>query len=297
MKLNYTLITIFLFISNLLLAQQDFITNSKTSTYIAKAQIECIYSYTVIAPITAYYKEKEKEGDHKEKVTYKILLQASSTVSKFWDWNSFKKDSILFTSTKPFTKEENDSLSMKYYFLPRNLYLTTIIKNYPKNTITVTDEMAANDFIYSQDKTCLNWTLVDDTLTVCGYTCNKAQCSYGGREWTAWYAPELSISDGPWKLYGLPGLILKAQDSTLIHTFEAINIRNSELPIYMSKNGLQIKTERKVFVRNKNQFEKDPFEYFKKVPVKGKMVEGNMLMNGKRAIWQIRTDFCPLELE
>lgn len=295
MKTAHILIAIFLLSGKMLLAQTSFKLDSKTTSFIDKAQIECIYSYIVIAPITTYY--KEKEGEHKEKVTYKILLQANSSVSKYWDWNSFKKDSIIFTTTKPLTKEENDSLTMKYYFLPRNLYLTTIFKNHPKNKITVTDEMVANDFIYTQDKTSLNWSLVDDTLTVCGYACNKAICTYGGREWTAWYAPELSISDGPWKLYGLPGLILKAQDSTLTHTFEAINIRNSDRPIYISKNGLLIKTEKKVFVRNKNHFEKDPFEYFRKVPVKSTMIGGNLLMNGKRAIWQIRTDYCPLELE
>ncbi len=59
----------------------------------------------------------------------------------------------------------------------------------------------------------LEWRI--DTLrqTVLGFVCYRATTRYGGREWQAWFAPEIPIPAGPWKLRGLPGLILCAQDA------------------------------------------------------------------------------------
>jgi GLPGLI family protein len=297
MKTKHILFTVLLllFSAKLLVAQTIFKLDRKTSSFIDKAQIECIYQYTVNAPLKQYY--KEKEGDRKVKVIFITLLQINSSVSKFWDWHSFKKDSIIYASATPLTAENFDSLTTKYYIMTETLYLPVILKNYPKGKLTVTDEIVANDYIYTENKTEHNWELKDDTMTVCGYRCNKAVCSFGGREWTAWYTPDITISDGPWKLYGLPGLILKAQDSTNTHAFEAMTIRKSDQPIYSTKNRLLIKTKKKEFIRNKNKFEEDPGAYFRIVPVKGKPVGDNMLLNGKRCCMRRTTDYCPLELE
>ena len=37
--------------------------------------------------------------------------------------------------------------------------------------------------------------------------------SFKGRTWYAWYSEDIPVSEGPWKLYGLPGLILRAYDA------------------------------------------------------------------------------------
>lgn len=36
--------------------------------------------------------------------------------------------------------------------------------------------------------------------------------------------PDLPISSSPWKFYGFPGLILKAEDTTGTHRFEAYSL-------------------------------------------------------------------------
>ena len=57
------------------------------------------------------------------------------------------------------------------------------------------------------------------------YVCNKATVKLEGREYTAWYTSEIPISDGPYKFWGLPGLILKIADTQnhyefLLESFE-----------------------------------------------------------------------------
>lgn len=59
-----------------------------------------------------------------------------------------------------------------------------------------------------------------------GYLCHKAVGKYGGRTWTAWYTEDIASAFGPWKLRGLPGLIVKAEDNEGIHCFELYGTRN-----------------------------------------------------------------------
>ena len=59
-----------------------------------------------------------------------------------------------------------------------------------------------------------------------------AETDYHGRHWTVWFTPEIPHQDGPWKLCGLPGLILEATDSTDQHSFIATGVENSNQEIY-----------------------------------------------------------------
>ena len=58
-----------------------------------------------------------------------------------------------------------------------------------------------------------NWKFSEGEKMVCGYPCKKAMTTFRGRTWTAWYASSLPYSDGPWKLCGLPGVVLEASEA------------------------------------------------------------------------------------
>lgn len=65
------------------------------------------------------------------------------------------------------------------------------------------------------------WSITaGEQIEVSGYKSIKATANYLGREWTVYFSPEIPISQGPWRLWGLPGLIVKAYDSENLFLFE-----------------------------------------------------------------------------
>lgn len=64
-----------------------------------------------------------------------------------------------------------------------------------------------------QDFPTLDWQIEDETKDIGGYLAQKATARFKGRDYTAWFASDLPFPLGPWKLHGLPGLILEAEDS------------------------------------------------------------------------------------
>lgn len=71
----------------------------------------------------------------------------------------------------------------------------------------------------------LNWEPLDTSKVIEGYLSLAAKVKFRGRTYTAWYTPEIPIPLGPWKLTGLPGLVLEAQDEEFQVVFKATTIK------------------------------------------------------------------------
>ena len=80
----------------------------------------------------------------------------------------------------------------------------------------------------------IKWIITADTTTISNYKCFKAKSTFKGREWIAWFTRDIPVSSGPWKLFGLPGLILRANDSFNHYIFELASISKIEKVIDMS---------------------------------------------------------------
>lgn len=269
--------------------QSSFTLDEKSVTFIDNASVECIYTYTINTTLRS-------DKTQKKSLTYNTILQTNGSISKFWDWHSFKKDSISFTTKVPLSKKERNDLFWKYYGNVDDLFTPVVFKNYQGQKHTVTDS-TFDDYIYKENEASPQWELQNDTLIVCGYLCNKATAVYGGKKWTVWYAMEIPISDGPWKFSGLPGLILKATDDSQTHIFEAVLVRNSNRPIYFTENAQRITVNKEQYLKEKEHFENlntndivdDSF--LEKIPPGSK----NLLLNGKRISLRRDTKYCPLE--
>lgn len=64
------------------------------------------------------------------------------------------------------------------------------------------------------EEVTIDWKIEDKTKKIGGFNCQKATALFKGNHYTAWFTSEIPVSFGPWKFYGLPGLILECYDST-----------------------------------------------------------------------------------
>lgn len=69
------------------------------------------------------------------------------------------------------------------------------------------------NFIYKEGLPKIKWQIKDETRKIEGITVQKAICKFRGRNYIAWFSKEIPIPLGPWKLNGLPGLIIEAHDT------------------------------------------------------------------------------------
>lgn len=88
-------------------------------------------------------------------------------------------------------------------------------------------EIQSNISNYGIDdqKQKIKWEFVKDTIKTIGkFKCNLAKAKVKGRLYYSWYSLDLPSNVGPWKLHGLPGLILQAYDSNNRVSFSVTKI-------------------------------------------------------------------------
>lgn len=187
---------------------------------------ECLYKYTI-------------NGDVQE--TYNTILQIGRYQTRFYDYTSYSVDSLSFA--KDASSEEKERLSGLRY-TSRFYFDSEVFQNIPSGKMTILQEAFPDKFSYEEDLGAFEWKLESATDTICGYACSKAVTYYGGREWVAWFSPEIPYSAGPWKFNGLPGLILAVKDTEGIHGFESIIFRKGITPISYQEDSKVHKSTR-----------------------------------------------------
>ncbi len=89
-----------------------------------------------------------------------------------------------------------------------------IYNNYPAGKMTVITGLdLAGPFRHKEDVPDFKWVISEEHKQVMNYECIKATCSFRGRDYEAWFTPDIPMSYGPWKFCGLPGLKLEIRDS------------------------------------------------------------------------------------
>jgi len=171
--------------------------------------------------------------------TSKMVLQLGNDVSLFTQLVEILSDSLtyFFPNDPAYIHKLNDLLTIH----GSHLYSSyRIYKNYPgKGESFFIKHFGSRSCYTVVDNEKPNWVLDNTADTVImGYSCKRAFTSFRGRSYVAWYSPDIPISDGPYKFWGLPGLILLVHDSKNLHRFEISGIyeNSSNTPILIVEN-------------------------------------------------------------
>lgn len=216
---------------------------------LAAETMEFVYDYRFCVDTTGMLEDNY--------VSDNMLLQIESDgMSKFSSYKNLTVDSILMRSSQEQIVEAAMDGKLS------NGEFMNIYKNYPAGRLTHTEKICQDWFRYDEDMPQLDWEFTDSTTTVLGYECQGARCKFRDREWTVFFTEEIPLMDGPWKLHGLPGLIMTATDKDGHYTFECIGIKSkADRAITIYKVPFN-KTDRRGYYDTKHRYDVNPYAYF-----------------------------------
>lgn len=93
------------------------------------------------------------------------------------------------------------------------------VSYFENNELYFRNQVFDNELKVKEKIPAFNWKLTNETKEKEGILLFKATTSFRGRNYTAWYNPEIPINAGPWKFNGLPGLIYEIYDDAPIFKF------------------------------------------------------------------------------
>lgn len=126
-----------------------------------------------------------------------------------------------------------------------------------------TNQIAINKFSIEDSIKPINWEIQQFFKEIEGLSCQLATAYYKGRKWSAWFCSQIPISNGPWKLGGLPGLILEAYDNKkeISFIFTSINQQLNNNIIEIPNQGYTSTTKEK-FYKLLSDYAENPLKFF-----------------------------------
>lgn len=148
----------------------------------------------------------------KIKVEYIAVIDGESTTATL---HHLSNDFSVFE----WFKSEADS--MQEYFDMENINFNIniyneeglfVCKDFSDHKMFSREVSIINHYYVTDIIPTVDWVIYPEEKIIGGYKSKKAEGFFRGRNYTVWFTPEIPISNGPWKLGGLPGLILEVTD-------------------------------------------------------------------------------------
>ncbi|ROI10229.1 GLPGLI family protein [Kaistella haifensis] len=159
------------------------------------------------------YEIKYRNNPSENYRTDLMSLDINKEEVKFYDYEFVKYDSLNKRGNEYSSRysTKSDQVLVRKFNTNKNTQYRDFFDYFK---VTTNDEM--------------KWKLLPETQTMDGYKLQKATTKFGGRDWTAWFAKDINISEGPFKFRGLPGLIFSLEDSTKDFSYRLV--KNIKLP-------------------------------------------------------------------
>ena len=264
-KMIVTMMTFALTLSAQMQAQNDGLDDIMAEMIAAKVHQVCIDTANLVV---AYdYECRTQDADGKAVTDrMKLCLLVGRHCTRSFPYRKFRKEREWAEGKK---QSAADFLQMNkreymegYDFFSDELpllraesfcFMPQVWTNYPEGQVTVRDAIPPSIYETQEQRKNIKWTLNDSTMTVAGYLCKTAVCQLHGRKWTVRYAEDIPTTAGPWKLCGLPGLIVEAVSDDGIHRFTLTELQHATAPIFYETNAITVKTSEEKLIKNRNK--------------------------------------------
>ncbi|WP_294277557.1 GLPGLI family protein [uncultured Chryseobacterium sp.] len=163
------------------------------------------YEYKFIPDIN------NKDDVKKEMMQLDITPKGSS----YYSYDKFISDSTIVAAVEKQTKSGSGNIQINRHDKPNQINYK-VVKDYPDFRTYLSTKISTDQYKVKEDQKPV-WKILPDKQKIGEYMAQKATTSYGGRDWIAWFTSEIPFQDGPYKFYGLPGLIVKIEDTTGSH--------------------------------------------------------------------------------
>ncbi|HAY3556703.1 MULTISPECIES: GLPGLI family protein [Elizabethkingia] len=240
--------------------------------------ILCFFSSFYIGQVKRFMYEYDFAPDFhniKNREIHIMFLDITKEGSFFFDGRKYVSDSTISALVR------NNQFGMP----PREAKFIDyrVTKKYPSYTLTYIIN-SYNNRLHVLDPRVQNWKIEKVIDKYKGYTIQKATTEFAGRKWIAWFSSDIPIPDGPYKFYGLPGLILKIEDITGSHKFSLVGIKNN-IPAYNYpvidawRKKLNLSLEK--YIEIYKEYRRDPAKEYRIDVAAGRIYESTDLNGAK----------------
>lgn len=171
--------------------------------------LEAVANYS----LTLHYDTLNFENSHKE--NFILLLSKSCSIFK-------SKDKDIVDSLMEVNRRKTGLMQpvSNVRYTEEKIYLS-----YSNHLMYTTSPKIIGDLKVEREFPKIKWSIKNNIKNILGYRCQLASGNYHGRKFFVWFTNDLPFEAGPWKLIGLPGLIIKAEDITKRIRFELLSFK------------------------------------------------------------------------
>ena len=137
----------------------------------------------------------------------------------------FTKDESIYQPLKE-TELTGQSANQSGYYMRYGRDKRTLYKNLPDDRIVDSKDFMQKQFLIKGFTTSRKWKIGKKQKSILGYNCLEATFSEDSvTNVTAWFAPQIAVSNGPSDYQGLPGMILQIDINDGEKTITATDVK------------------------------------------------------------------------
>ncbi|KMQ69009.1 hypothetical protein ACM39_06970 [Chryseobacterium sp. FH2] len=155
-----------------------------------------------------------------------MLLDIDKNGSNYYSRDKFVSDSTSMADLQKQIKGGSGNISVNRKENSGQVSYK-VTKTYPDFKTFLLTRVSMDQYKVKEDQKP-EWKILSDKQKIGEYNAQKATTSYGGRDWIAWFTTDIPFQDGPYKFYGLPGLIVKIEDTTGSHIMTLVGNKKIE---------------------------------------------------------------------